>query len=80
MSRKESVIEFLSSIESETGKRFGYAAAPLATGVGNILINIYPVDAEASERTFNLHDGLTLAMRQEIRAWTEHLLSSTPIL
>jgi hypothetical protein len=76
MSLKKLVLEFLRRIESETGKHFGYAVTSMATGVRKIQIFIYPVNAEASERTFDLHDGLTLKAAREIRTWIEPQISN----
>ncbi len=71
MNRKEAVKEFLKMLEVETGKPIRYAIHPSTSGVGHIQINIYPINAEASYRTFNLHDGLTHTLRREIRAWAD---------
>jgi hypothetical protein len=76
MSFKKLVLELLRRIESGTGKHFGFAVRSMATGVRKIQIVIYPVNAEASERTFDLHDGLTLKAEREIRAWIEPQISN----
>jgi hypothetical protein len=71
MKRKEAVKEFLRTLEVETGRPIRYAMHPSTSGVGHIQVIIYPINAEASYRTFNLHDGLTHALRREIRAWAD---------
>jgi len=53
-----------------------YFVSPMQSIGKDVQVMVYPSDMDAVARTFNLQDGLTRALEQEIRSWFEPFLSS----